>query len=273
MRSSAWLLLAVSFSLAAAPPQRVVTLAPHLAELVCAAGACDRLVAVAEFTDYPETAAKLPKVADAHGVSAESLLAQKPDLVLVWDGGTPQSALDALAKLSVPVRALKLRQLDDIAVAIEQIGEWLGTPAAASAAAQDFRAGLARLTSRYSKSKKLRVMYQIENSPIYSVNRMSPISQAINVCGGVNVFGELPQLAAPVSREAVMFENPDVIVFARQDKVADILDDWSRWPELKAVREQHLYSVNADLLARATPRMLKGIEELCGLLDMARTTR
>ncbi|MEK6806045.1 MAG: cobalamin-binding protein [Pseudomonadota bacterium] len=254
----------------AATPARVVTLAPHLAELVCAAGACDRLVAVGEFTDYPEQAAKLPKIADAHGVNAEALLAQKPDLVLVWDGGTPQSALDALAKLSVPVRSLKVRRLDEIATAIEQIGDWLGTAPVAKAAAQEFRAGLSRLAARYAQSRKLRVMYQIENNPIYSVNRLSPISQAINVCGGINVFGELPQLAAPVSREAVMAENPDVIVFARQDKVADILDDWSRWQELKAVRENHLFSVNADLLARAAPRMLQGIEELCGVLDMAR---
>lgn len=253
-----------------AAPARVVTLAPHLAELVCAAGACDRLVGVGEFTDYPEQAAKLPKVADAHGVNAEALLALKPDLVLSWDGGTPQSALDALTKLSVPVHSLKIRRLDDIAAAVEQIGGWLDTQAVAKAAAQEFRAGLAQLKMRYANSTKLRVMYQIENNPIYSVNPESPISQAINICGGSNVFSELPQLAAPVSREAVMAENPDVIVFARQDNTARILDDWSRWPELKAVREQHLYSVDANLLARATPRMLKGIEELCGLMDLAR---
>ena len=264
---------AFSGDVVAAAPQRVVTLSPHLAELTCAAGACEKLVGVAAYTDYPEAAAKLPQVADAHGVNAEALLALKPDLVLTWEGGTPQSALDALAKLSVPARALRVRRLDDIAIALEQIGEWLGTADAAKTAARDFRSGLARLAQRYAEASRLRVMYQIENGPIYSVNRESPISQAINVCGGVNVFGELPQIAAPVSREAVMAENPDVIVFARQDNVARILDDWSRWPELKAVRNEHLYSVNADRLARATPRMLQGIEELCGLMDMARIKR
>lgn len=265
-------LLAFFFSAAAsAEAQRIVATAPHLAELVCAAGACERLVGVAAYTDYPESVAALPKVADAHGVNAEALLALKPDLVLTWDGGSPQSALDALAKLSVPSRALRIRKLDDIAAAVEQLGEWLGTAETARAVAERFRADLARLSARYGRGAKLRVMYQIENSPIYSVNRDSPISQAITVCGGVNVFAELPQLAAPVSRESVMAMNPDAIVFARQDDVKRIRDDWSRWPELKAVRDNHLFAVNADLLARATPRMIEGISELCSLMDFARS--
>lgn len=265
-------LLAVSASTYADSAQRIVTTAPHLAELVCAAGGCSRLVGVAAYTDYPASAAQLPQIADAYGLNVEPLLALTPDLVLTWDGGTPQSARDALALLSVESRSLRVRTLDDIATALTQIGGWLGTPAIAEAAAAEFRATLATLVERYSKRAPLRVLYQLDRQPIITINRDSPISQALGVCGGVNVFASMSQLAAPVSREAVMAANPDVIVFARQGDVQGIREDWARWPEIKAVREGHLLAVNADLLSRATPRMLDGISELCGLLDFARPT-
>lgn len=251
-------------------PTRIVTTAPHLAELVCAAGGCSRLVGVAAYTDYPESAAQLPKVADAYGLNVEPMLALTPDLVLTWDGGTPQSARDALTLLSVESRSLRVRTLDDIATALTQLGGWLGTPTIADAAAVEFRARLATLVERYSKRTPLRVLYQLDRQPLFTINRDSPISQAIRVCGGSNVFAALPQLAAPVSREAVMAANPDVIIFAKQSDVKGIRDDWSRWPEIKAVRDGHLLAVNADLLSRATPRMLDGIAELCGLMDFAR---
>ena len=260
--------------LVAAPPaaavQRVVTLAPHLAELVCAAGGCDKLVGVVEWTDYPPQAAAVRKVGDAFNVNPEAVLPLMPDLVLAWDGGTARAVGERLARLGLRVEWIRVRRLGDIADALERVGALLGSAAAARPAAQQFRAGLAALAQEQAGKSPVRVLYQIETEPIYTVNRESPISQALELCGGVNVFAGLAQLAAPVGRESILDADPEAIVFARQDDVARIRAGWQRWPQVAAVRRGHLYAIDAGVLERATPRMLEGITQLCALLDQVR---
>ncbi|MBI2384162.1 MAG: cobalamin-binding protein [Gammaproteobacteria bacterium] len=255
----------------AAAAERIVTLAPHLAELVCAAGACDKLAGVVAHTDYPPPAAGRPLVGDAYNVNAERVLELNPDLILAWDGGTARATVERLEALKLPVRWVRIRRLEEVADALERVGELAGSSGPAHAEAARYREGLARLRRRYAAARKLRVLYQLEVEPIYSVNRDSPISQAIELCGGVNVFAALPQIAAPVGREAVLKADPEVIVFGRQDDVAAIRASWARWDRVSAVRDGQLHALDADLLARATPRMLDGIGQLCELLGRARS--
>jgi iron complex transport system substrate-binding protein len=250
--------------------ERVVALSPHLAELACAAGACDALVGAVAWSDFPERVRALPKVGDAFAVNVEQVVALQPDLVLAWAGGTPRATRERLAGLGLRLAEIEIRGLDDVAGALERLGELLGTPRAARAAAAAYRARLAALRRRHEGAPPLRVLYQIEVSPLFSVNRDSPISQAIGLCGGVNVFADLPALAAPVNREAVLARDPEVIVFTRQDDVAAIRDFWRRSPEVAATRAGALYEVDGNLLDRATPRLLDGIEQLCAALSDAR---
>lgn len=249
--------------------ERVVTLAPHLAELVCAVGACERLVGVARYTDEPGARDK-PQVGDAFAVNAESLLALKPDLVLAWDGGTAPQLVQKLKALNIPVRWVAVRKLDDVAAALTGLGALVDRRAEAARAAADYRARLAALRERYRGRPPLRVFYQIEVEPMFTISRRSPIHEAIGLCGGVNVFAGLPQLAAPVSTEAVLAAGPDVIVFGRQDMSDEIRRFWQRWPLVRAVAHDQLYAVDANTLARQSPRVLDGVEELCRVLERAR---
>lgn len=257
-------------AVAAAPPQRVVTLSPHLAELVCAAGACERLVGRVDYSDYPARVATLPSVGNAFAINPEALLALRPDLVLSWDGGTPAAALTPLQRLGLPVLSIRVQRLDDIGRALLTIGQRLGTADTARAEAARFRQRIDALAARYASARRLRVFYQIEADPIFTINRDSPISQALALCGGDNVFADLPRLAGALGREAVLAADPDVVVWSRQDDTAAIAAFWNRWPQARAVRDGHLYTVDGDTLARATPRMADGIAELCAVLDRAR---
>lgn len=245
---------------------RVVTLAPHLAELVCAAGACDQLVASVAHTDYPPAAARLPQVGDAFAVNLEALLALQPDQVIAWDGGTPPALIARLRQLGLSVHPLGVGRIDDVAAALLDLGERLGTSAAASQAAAAFRTRQARLAAAYAGRLPLRAMYQIETDPVFSVNRDSPISEALALCGAVNVFADLPQIAAPVGREALLAARPQVVVFGIQDDAAAIRALWAGWPPPRPA----LVAVDASLLARPSPRMLDGVEDLCRQLDGVR---
>jgi iron complex transport system substrate-binding protein len=263
-------LLAVLLGASASAAERVVTLAPHLAELVCAAGACAKLVGVVDYTDYPPEAVAKPHVGDAFSVNAEVILGLHPDLILSWDGGTAPALTAKLAALGVPVLPVGARTLDDVAQALETVGERLGSASVAHTAARTYRERLADLRHRYAGRAPLRVFYQIEARPAYTINRQSPISQAIETCGGVNVFADLPQLASAIEPEALLAANPDVVVFGKQDYVDEIRAQWAAWPHSRAQRSSTLYAVDSNLLERQAPRVLDGVEELCGVLQQAR---
>jgi len=261
-------LLACTSASPARATERVVTLAPHLAELVCAAAGCGVLVAVTAYSDYPPEIKKLPDVGDVAQLNLEALLALQPTQVIAWSGGTPAAQLARLRTVKLPVTALRIAHLDDVATALEQLGTLLDTPVRAAAAAADYRARLAVLRARYAKAKPVRVLYQIETAPVYSINRDSPISEAISLCGGINVFASLPTLAAPVTDESVLAARPQIVIHGPADTAA-VTAYWARFA--KAARVQpRLVAIDPDLLARAGPRLVQGVEQLCAELEAAR---
>ena len=268
-----FLAAAALLGLALAPAraaERVVTLSPHLAELACAAGGCERLVGVVAWSDFPERVRALPQVGDAFAVSPERVLGLQPDLVLAWDGGTPRETIARLRGLGLRVEAVAIRRLDEVPEALRRIGAWLGTAADAAGAAQGYEARLRGLRQRHAGAARLRVMYQIETHPPYSVNRDSPISQVLDLCGGDNLFADLPTLAAPVEREVILARDPQVVLYAKQDDAAEIHAFWERLPPVAASRAGTLYAVDGSLLDRATPRLLDGVEQVCAALSDAR---
>lgn len=252
------------------PPktQRVITLAPHLAELVCAAAGCKVLVAVTAYSDHPPTLATLPKVGDVAQLNLEAVLALQPTQLIAWDGGTPAAQLARLKAVGLPVTALRIERLDEVADALVQLGTLLGTAPRAQAAADDYRRRLAALRAAHTNAAPLRVLYQIETAPVYSVNRASPISEAIRLCGGVNVFADLPTLAASVSDEAVLAARPEIVIHAPLD-VQAVQGYWARFAGAARVPPK-LVAIDPDLLARAGPRQVQGVEQLCAALDAAR---
>lgn len=270
-RGLAVLLLLMMTAPVGAAGTRTVSLAPHLAELACAAGACDQLVGVVEYTDFPPRAAALPQVGNAWAVNFEALLALHPQRVLLWDGGTPAATAERLRALGLTLVPVKVERLDDIGRALEELGAALGTPGPARQAAIDYRARLAALRARYRGRPPLRAFYQIETSPAYSISRRSPIHEALELCGATNVFADLPAIAAPVNIEAVLAARPEVVVHTSDEDEAAIARYWQRFAGLPAARQRVV--VDAALLTRQSPRVLEGIAQLCERLDAVRASR
>jgi iron complex transport system substrate-binding protein len=258
---------------AAAPPvpaQRIVALAPHLAELVYAAGAGERLVGAVAWTDYPPEAAELPRIGDAFRLDLEALAVLQPDLVLAWKGGNPDHMLEQLEQRGYRVVRLAPQRLDDVATHLLEIGRLTGTPEPARRAAESYRSGLDELRREHAGKRELRVFYQVSWRPLYTVGGSQLITEVMALCGGRNIFAELGELAPAVGMEAVIARDPEVILTS--DVQQGELVEWGRWPGVTAVARGHLYSVNGDLLVRAAPRILQGIREICARLDDARLT-
>lgn len=257
----------------AVPAKRIVSLAPNITELLFAAGAGDRVVGTVDYSDYPAAARALPRVG-GQLLDLEAIVALKPDLVLGWVSGNAEAAVARLRSLGLTVHLSEVSRIEDIAGELERIGMLAGTGDTASAAARAFRQRYAKLAARYSRQPPVAVFYQIWKQPLMTVNGRQIISDAIHLCGGRNVFAQLPILAPTVTVEAVIAANPEVIVASgMDDSRPEWLDDWKRWTTLTAVARDNLFFVPPDLMQRHTPRILDGAEKLCAHLETARGKR
>jgi iron complex transport system substrate-binding protein len=250
----------------AAPAQRVITLSPHLAELVYAAGAGERLVATVEYSDYPPPAARLPRIGDAFRLDLEAIVNRRPDLVIAWQSGNPPAALAQLRKLGIPVWSVEIREPAAIAAALRRIGTATGAAAGAEAAASAFEARLAALTQRFAGATPLAYFYQVDEHPLFTINGRHLISQGLALCGGRNIFDAEPGLAFQVAHEAVIAADPAALFAPRTEADAAPLAHWRQWPGLRAVRDDALFLLPADAVSRATPRWLDSLELACTLL-------
>ena len=254
------------------PAERIVSLSPGATELLFSAGAGAKLVAASAWSDYPPQASELPRVGDSNRLDLEAIVSIAPDLVVAWVDGNSRSQLEKLAALGLPVYWLAPRDFADIARAVHSLGKLTDTPEQATARAEQFREGIAKLAQQYRDARPVRVFFQIWNQPLMTINRDELISKAIELCGGENVFGHLSRLVPRISTEAVLEADPEVIVTSGEvgGGSRQWLDDWKQFPQLTAVKTDNLFLEPPDLLARATLRTLQGAQHLCQTLERAR---
>jgi iron complex transport system substrate-binding protein len=266
----------------AQPARRIVSLAPHITELLFAVGAGGRVVGVDAWSDYPAPARALARVGDLYALDLERIVALKPDLVVVWRNGNSQRQLDVLRALGLPIYYDEPRRLADIPRSLERLGRLAGQADGGQAAASALKVGLDHLRAHHAGSAPVSVFYQVWSEPLLTVNNNTLIGDVINLCGGRNIFGQLPMQAPRVGVEAVIEADPQVILAAALGPTAEegsgaggasdpAFAPWRRWPRLRAVRGGHLVALPDDLISRHSPRVLQGAERLCAALQAARS--
>lgn len=253
---------------------RAVALAPHIVELVFAAGAGHTLVGVAQGSNYPAAAQSIQSVGDGTRLSAEYLLALRPDLVIGWQPAPLRALLPLLQTHQIDLVYSDPQRLSDIGPDIEQLGSLLGTPSQAHDQAQALAARLSALKAQYREATPVRVFIQVSQDPLYSVGETSIVSDALRTCGAVNVMGQTGIVAPRTSVESVLATQPDAMLAGTLDP-ADrqaLVTFWrSRgWPVQAGEADTRIITLNADTLYRATPRLIDATEALCRQLDSVR---
>ncbi|MGO4382556.1 cobalamin-binding protein [Pseudoduganella sp. RAF19] len=254
------------------PAQRVISMAPHVTELLFAAGGGDKVVGAVNYSDYPEAAKKIPRIGDNRDIDMERVIAMKPDLIVVWRHGSSERQIEQLRKLGIPLFHSEPKKLDNIADNLTAMGQLLGTEAVANAAAQDLRSKLASLRAQYGARPPVTVFYQVWDKPLYTLNGEHIVSDALKACGGVNIFADQKTTAPVVSIEAVLQADPEA-VFATAEKDYGGVNLWRPYGMLKATRNSNLFTIDGNLLNRAGPRMIAGTAVLCEKLEEARKHR
>lgn len=255
----------------AQPARKIVSLSPHLTELLFSAGAGKQVVGVVSFSSYPPAAEDITHVGDFQSLDLERIVSLHPDLIVSWQTGNHPGQIDKLRRLGFTVFVNEPRKLLDIPKTIVKLGKLAGTDATAQQAADSFMQHYHHLQQQYQSRKPVRVFYQIWSDPLMTVNGKHLISDVIRLCGGKNVFADMDSLAPEVSIESVLQRAPEVIVIGGSDELRQRwLERWRHWPTLPAVRQDNLFQINPDLLQRHTVRILQGAETLCRDLERAR---
>ena len=250
---------------------RIISLSPHITELMFAAGAGDRVVGVDDSSDYPAAVAGIARVGEPAALDVEGLLKLKPTLIVLWDSGTPPRAKAELERLHLQLYVTEQRHLDDIGTALLEFGRLAGTEPTAAAAAQSYRLELAQLRLQYAARPRLKVFYQVWDRPLYTLSGAHVVSEVLSLCGGDNAFADLSTLAPAIDKEAVLTRDPDVILIAATGAEGGRqVAEWGRFDDLRAVRNHHVFTLDPSLIGRMAPRILQGVREVCGQLDAAR---
>ena len=247
------------------PATRLVVLAPDLVENVFAIGAGSRIVGVVSGSDYPAAARTIQSVGSYAGIDLERIVALHPDLIIAWKYAFPRQ-IAALKQFGIPVYVAAPRKLEDVPRTMRNLGCLTAQSRTAEAAASQFERDMHGLRAETRKS--IKVFFQIDRYALMTINHDSWINQVIELCGGKNSFANAKVIAPEVSRESLLMENPDVIFNVG-------LDDgwkatWQAWPEMTAVKRQHLYTIEPDLISRAGPRLVRGAQQVCR--DMAKVS-
>lgn len=256
------------------PAQRVIAMAPHVTELLFAAGGGEHIVGVVSYSDYPEAARRIQLIGDNREVDLERVIALKPDLLVIWLHGSSMSQVEQLKKLGIPIFYSEPHKLNDIPSSLERLGQLLGTEKEAQRAAAELRQKIAALAQQYANRPPVTLFYQVWDRPLYTLNGEHIVSDAIRLCGGENIFAKLKVTAPIVGIEAVLQENPEVIIGSAEKSPSDGgVKMWQRYPSMTAVQRDNLFLLDGNLLNRAGPRMISGTVALCEKLELARQHR
>lgn len=258
-----------------APPQRMISLAPNITELIYAAGLGSRLVAVTAYSNYPKAAEQLPRVGDAFRLDWERLLTYKPDLVIAWQSSLAARDRATFARLGIPVLVLEPRRLQDIPRSLRLLGQIDSTAATiADAAARTFEQHSEALRAQYAQRPKVRVWFQIATEPLLTINHEHVINDVLELCGAHNVFADAPLLTPAVSAEAIVRAQPQLLLGSADtaSHQQGMQQQWQKLP-LAAVKAQHMVFIPPDLISRASPRILQGAEKVCQAVEQVRSAR
>ena len=249
------------------PPQRIVTMLPSLAETVCELGACERLVGVDRYANWPAAVRTLPRVGDVADANVEAIVALKPDLVLL---AASSRAIARLESLGIRVFGVELKTLADVRRSLHQVAQVLEVPGAAGAWAR-IEAGIDEAARKLPPALRGTTVYFEVGSGPYAAGATSHIGELLTRIGAANIvpaaLGSVPQL----NPEFVVRADPQVILLSYPG--AQPVEQRPGWGRIRAVRDGRVCTLTpaqADVVVRPGPRLAEAAQVIVQCLQRSR---
>lgn len=250
-------------------PQRVISLAPSITEIIFGLEQSHRLKGVTTYSDFPPEAENLPKVGSYVHLDLEKIVALKPDLCIAIKDGNPRAIAQRLETLKIPVYAVDPNNLDTVMITVLEIGNLLDAKEQANRLVSNMQGRIQKVKALVATTERRPgVFFQIGVSPIVSVGTDTFIHELIVIAGGINLAaGSLPY--PRFSREQVLALSPEMIIITSMARGAifeEVKAEWEQWPNMPAVRNRRIFIEDSNFFDRPTPRLVDGLELLMRLI-------
>lgn len=247
------------------PPERIISLAPSLTEILYALGLGDRVAGVTRFSTYPPKAASRPRVGSYNNLNVEKIISLSPDLVIGTVDGNNPIVVTLLEQAGIEVFIVNPRNVRQVIETVATLGRICGIPEKAEETARKMLERVQRVLGKTRGEKRPLVFLQINIKPIMTVNRQTFHHDLIDLAGGINIAGDEPITYPRISLEAVIQKRPEVILISsmeRGGKFEKARNDWLKWTTIPAVKNGRVHLIDSDLIDRPSPRIIKGLEEM-----------
>ena len=244
-------------------PQRVITLAPNLTEIVYAIGAGDSIVGNTTFCDYPAEAKQVAKVGDTLQPNIERIIALKPEIIFISTASQLETFTRQLDERGIAVFVTDPHDLDGVFRSISTLGDLLGRQGQAEKLVADLRARAAAVEEAVRGRPPVTVFYQVSPQPLWTAGRRSWITDLVRRAGGKSVTGEVEGEWMRYSDEAALASRPEAIIMATSGEKMDVAAALQKSP---AAVNRRVYGINGDYLSRPGPRLVEGLEQIARVL-------
>jgi iron complex transport system substrate-binding protein len=272
----------VPLTFAGEPPERIVSLAPSITEIVYALGLGNRLVGVTTYCDYPEEAKKKPKIGGMVNPSLETVVSLKPDIVLMTTDGNPKEFEDRLRSLNVKTYVFRARRLSELPQGIRGMGSVLGVKERADKLANRIEEAInkfrdkRRETSKYKNSSlvsrhsppKKRILFIIWPEPLIVAGPGTAMDDVVTLLSAQNIASKAKVPYPKYSIEEIIYQDPDIIFIGIGNmNMKDVSDGLLRKISMVTAVKKDAVFYMSDRLHRLGPRIVEGIEEMDGYLN------
>ncbi|MEO0469201.1 MAG: helical backbone metal receptor [Bacteroidota bacterium] len=251
-----------------AQPEKVVSLAPNLTEIIFAIGAEDKLVARSQACDFPEETADYPEVITYPELDLEQIVATEADLLVANDEIFTPERISQMERTGIPVYIQRYRTLDDVYQGIRKLGDLLDVTAGAQHIADSLQQLETRITEETKDQVKYNTMVLISSNPLLVVGGQGYIHEIIEKAGGKNLFGDIDKPYHETTVEEILKRQPEFLILPSTDDQAyqNLLALYPPLYNTPADINKQVHLIRPDILYRPGPRMLDGLLQMTQIL-------
>ena len=245
-------------------PQRIISLAPSITEILFALQLADRVIGVTSYCDFPNEAKAKEKVGDTIKPNLERLIALKPDLILISTASQLEKITNQLDQLGIPVFVTNPKSVVGVLTSIRKIGELTGAEQQAEELVANMQNRLAAVARQVTNQAAPRVLYVLQLSPLITAGKNTFINDLINQAGGHSISGEETADYPQFSRETALARAPEVIIIPESHgtELVNLEAVKQAFAPTPAIKNNRLIRLNPDLIDRPGPRIVEGLEVL-----------
>lgn len=243
--------------------KRAISLAPSLTEMVFAIGAGDKLVGVTTYCNYPAETATIEKVGDTQTPNIEKIIALRPQVVFVSTDSQLEAFMQTLAEQGIAVYVTNPKTLDEVFANMRRLGELFDDVDGAEKIVTSLSARARAVSDSKRGLDKPRLFIQISNEPLFTVGKDSFLTALVEQAGGVSVTKDVPSGYPKLSKETAAALDPDVILLSDSE---DNREPNVALRDSKAVKNDRVFRINADIISRPGPRLVDALEVIASKL-------